>query len=512
MSIPLAVDGETDLDSTFFNQIIQNVNTVPLGSITGALGAYEPLVDVIGATSPSGVLTIAANDTPAYWKSFAKYVCDGADDQVQWQAANDEATAIRSETSSDAGMIYLDILPGTYFFSDTFEWGNCHIRAPFPNHGVRIVWTTVGGTCIRRPAATAQNAYCSLSGVNFRPLGMSGDNAPLTEPDIWIDLSEDGVDLFCDLHHLQFGFGKVHIKTGEWYNAYFHHMRFDHWGDYAIVMAPAAANAGGSFLLDGFTADFDRKENDGTQAQTNGFIHIDNQYNRPAGSFAIRGARYEINSAMKSGGPRSFVTLTSSGYQRGFGLHISDIYYAVAAGLRSDGYNDDCILYQQGSSPVGQIGRLDNWMGFVPNIFAGSWPTNWPQPTVQVTTTTSRIPGMRWGGDAIFVEQYQQYHMDTATDVIWSSRVANGADLSYSVLANGKQQWGDGANPVDTVLYRSAANALKTDDGFELPGTYDLPLRLGAYRLWVNPGDGKLYIKASAPSSAADGTVVGAQS
>lgn len=40
MSIPLAVDGETDLDSTFFNSIIQNVNTVPLPSIEGALGAY----------------------------------------------------------------------------------------------------------------------------------------------------------------------------------------------------------------------------------------------------------------------------------------------------------------------------------------------------------------------------------------------------------------------------------------------------------------------------------------
>jgi hypothetical protein len=65
---------------------------------------------------------------------------------------------------------------------------------------------------------------------------------------------------------------------------------------------------------------------------------------------------------------------------------------------------------------------------------------------------------------------------------------------------------------MDTLLYRSGAGALKTDGEFECAGTYDKPLRLGGYRLWVNPGDGLLYLKSSAPSSATDGTVVGSQS
>lgn len=45
----------------------------------------------------------------------------------------------------------------------------------------------------------------------------------------------------------------------------------------------------------------------------------------------------------------------------------------------------------------------------------------------------------------------------------------------------------------------------------DLPGTYDVPLKLGDYRIWVNSGDGKLYIKSSQPNNATDGTVVGSQ-
>lgn len=43
MSIPYVIDGETDLDSTTINRWIENINTVPLGSITGALEGYAPL-------------------------------------------------------------------------------------------------------------------------------------------------------------------------------------------------------------------------------------------------------------------------------------------------------------------------------------------------------------------------------------------------------------------------------------------------------------------------------------
>lgn len=46
MSIPYVIDGETDLDSTTINRWIDNINTVPLASITGALAEYEPLANM----------------------------------------------------------------------------------------------------------------------------------------------------------------------------------------------------------------------------------------------------------------------------------------------------------------------------------------------------------------------------------------------------------------------------------------------------------------------------------
>ena len=42
-------------------------------------------------------------------------------------------------------------------------------------------------------------------------------------------------------------------------------------------------------------------------------------------------------------------------------------------------------------------------------------------------------------------------------------------------------------------------------------GTQLAVQRFGAYRLWVNPGDGKLYIKGADPTTPTDGTVVGTQ-
>jgi hypothetical protein len=87
-----------------------------------------------------------------------------------------------------------------------------------------------------------------------------------------------------------------------------------------------------------------------------------------------------------------------------------------------------------------------------------------------------------------------------------------GTGTWFSVNYDGGMGWYDGSGyGIDTTLYRSAANLLKTDDSFELPGTYLLPLKLGTYRLWVNPGDGKLYIKDGAPANATDGTIVGSQ-
>lgn len=63
-------------------------------------------------------------------------------------------------------------------------------------------------------------------------------------------------------------------------------------------------------------------------------------------------------------------------------------------------------------------------------------------------------------------------------------------------------------------LYRSAANvaSLGSGDSFTVDGTWNGgTIRLGVYYLWVD-GSGNLRIKSGAPSSAADGTIVGTQS
>lgn len=61
--------------------------------------------------------------------------------------------------------------------------------------------------------------------------------------------------------------------------------------------------------------------------------------------------------------------------------------------------------------------------------------------------------------------------------------------------------------PVDEQRDRELEDHLDTMLG---DGTWTAPLVLGTHRLWVD-GTGDLRIKASAPTSATDGTVVGTQ-
>jgi hypothetical protein len=45
-------------------------------------------------------------------------------------------------------------------------------------------------------------------------------------------------------------------------------------------------------------------------------------------------------------------------------------------------------------------------------------------------------------------------------------------DVSVKLAQSTGLQFGDGTNPMDTNLYRSAANQLKTDDSFDVVGVY----------------------------------------
>ena len=60
----------------------------------------------------------------------------------------------------------------------------------------------------------------------------------------------------------------------------------------------------------------------------------------------------------------------------------------------------------------------------------------------------------------------------TATDSQMETRVTSDANARWFMRADGLMWWGPGSAAVDTNLYRSAANELKTDDNFEVAGNF----------------------------------------
>jgi hypothetical protein len=69
-------------------------------------------------------------------------------------------------------------------------------------------------------------------------------------------------------------------------------------------------------------------------------------------------------------------------------------------------------------------------------------------------------------------------HAAATTDIL-KSKVTVDADYRLVINADGKIEWGDGTNPVDTNLYRSAASVLKTDDSFVIGRTASQALVVG---------------------------------
>lgn len=65
-----------------------------------------------------------------------------------------------------------------------------------------------------------------------------------------------------------------------------------------------------------------------------------------------------------------------------------------------------------------------------------------------------------------------------ATTDVFSSGVVGDAFDRHTVDADGKHEWGSGAAAPDTNLYRSSANNLRTDD--QLSSSSDLVARFGA--------------------------------
>lgn len=73
----------------------------------------------------------------------------------------------------------------------------------------------------------------------------------------------------------------------------------------------------------------------------------------------------------------------------------------------------------------------------------------------------------------------------SATDLAFRSLVTADAANRWQVAADGRQSWGDGT-ALDTNLYRSAADTLKTDDSFVIGGNLTAAnMDLGASHTWT---------------------------
>ncbi len=98
-----------------------------------------------------------------------------------------------------------------------------------------------------------------------------------------------------------------------------------------------------------------------------------------------------------------------------------------------------------------------------------------------------------------FTDDYAQLRFARSTVQQWNLNM--GADSNLSI-----ERYNSGS------LIDAPFKINKTTGAITTNGTWQSPLYLGSYALWVNTTDGKLYIKDGTPTSDVDGTIVGTQS
>ncbi len=108
----------------------------------------------------------------------------------------------------------------------------------------------------------------------------------------------------------------------------------------------------------------------------------------------------------------------------------------------------------------------------------------------------------------------QTLALTSSSAVAMEARLFSQSKRRWALYASGRQEYGDGTNPVDAFTARRAAGVWGTEDTTSFQagsGVWDQGhLVLGGYHLWID-GSGNLRIKNGTPTSALDGTVVGSQ-
>ena len=91
-----------------------------------------------------------------------------------------------------------------------------------------------------------------------------------------------------------------------------------------------------------------------------------------------------------------------------------------------------------------------------------------------------------------FLERLSAQKFSSAASTAFDVFVSGDANARIAIDAGGKMTWGSGSAAGDVNLYRSAANALKTDDSFQAAGGLITETTAGTPS--STPADGALLI------------------
>ena len=100
-------------------------------------------------------------------------------------------------------------------------------------------------------------------------------------------------------------------------------------------------------------------------------------------------------------------------------------------------------------------------------------------------------------------------HLTLAANYAGSSGSGKAYAVTTSFTANLSLPYPEQGDLETASLVKRALTML---DALLGKGTYLVPLRIGTFYVWVEVSTGKMRIKATAPASDSDGTVVGSQS
>jgi hypothetical protein len=318
-----------------------------------------------------GAILVAANDSPAFLKTVANYTCDGTADDVEWQAAVDEAqTYVVGALGAQVGAPEVIILPGSYFLSSTVIWKSAPIRGTFLTPSVRVTWTgAAGGTVLDKDVTFGGgSSFGELAYITFTEDGG-------TTPGTWVDItgSPAPLDSHLNLHNLVFnGATDYAVKITSPTNAHWRKIRFQDCVPYAIKMTPPSGAFLGSFRLENWTYDHSL-----AASPASGIIEVDSTANSSnLGVLELCNGRIEVNTTWT--GEEAIVKLTvpdSSANARVLGLHIANMSFQAGAG-------SPVILYRDTADTSGSESlSLTNFRQSGLNaVTGGTWPSWWADP------------------------------------------------------------------------------------------------------------------------------------